>query len=103
MPAITKAAATKLVRRFDALTWGLPKSAEGIEAYVEVFMAITGTQEQAEALAGYVIRGCSRCPTPIELRKIFSAKFGEPADGIKDYNADASDYMIGGGTKGAKE
>ncbi len=91
-PAITKTAALKLVKKLESLGLGFPRTAEGIEAFTENFMAITGTVERATWLVGRILAGCPRCPTPIEMRRIFELKYA-PADGVASNVADLSGHM----------
>ncbi len=76
---ITASSAIKMVRRLESLGLGFPRTAEGLEALRDSFMAITGTVERATWLVGRVLAGCPRCPTPIEMRRIFETKY-PPAD-----------------------
>lgn len=102
MTTIKAPDALKLVRGWEALgPWSFPKTPDGLEALVRAFCGIAGTPENAEKLSHLVVMGCSRCPTPIELRKIMSNKIGPPADGLHEASTDLSDLMSGGGKKDA--
>lgn len=92
--ASTKTTALKLVKKLESLGLGFPRTAEGIEAFTENFMAITGTVERATWLIGRMLAGCPRCPTPIEMRRIFELKY-PPADGVGSNAADLSGLMDG--------
>lgn len=97
---LTKLQAVKLVKKWECLgSWSFPRTQEGLEALAEALVSITGTLENAEKLTQRVLMGCSRCPTPIELRKIMSSKIGPPADGLHECSLDATDLMSGGGKK----
>jgi hypothetical protein len=89
---ITKSAALKLIKKLESLGLGFPRTQEGIEAFAGMFMSITGTLERAEWLVGRILIGCPRCPTPIEMRRIFDLKY-PPADGISVNAADLSGVM----------
>lgn len=91
---IKKTEAMKLVRSLESLGLGYPRTGEGFEALAEQFMAITGTVERAKWLVGRILTGCPRCPTPIEMRRIFELKY-PPADGVGSNAADLSGLMDG--------
>ena len=96
---LTLSESIKLVRGWESLSLGFPKTPEGITALAKAFIDIAGTKEKGEWLSQKVIHGCSKCPTPIELRRIFSSKY-PPADGKSVNDWDASDFMFGGGKRG---
>ncbi len=97
MKPITQTEAIKLVRRWECLGFG-PKTVEGIQALADALILITGDLEKAVWLAQQVVMGCPRCPTPLELRRIFERKY-KPADGISAGSLDATDLMSSGGAK----
>ena len=92
---ITLPVALKLVKKFECFGFSFPKTTEGITALAEKFMQITGDADKANWLCERVLNGCSRCPTPIELRRIFALKY-PPADGIGANDCDLADFMAGG-------
>lgn len=92
--AITKTAALKLIKKLESLGLGFPRTEEGIGAYAENFIAIVGTPERAAWLVARMLAGCPRCPTPIEMRRIFELKY-PPADGVASNAADLSGLMDG--------
>ena len=89
---LLKSAALKLVKKMESLGLGFPRTSEGIDSYAEQFMAITGTVERATWLVNRCLTGCPRCPTPIELRRIFELK-SPPADGLASIVTDLSGLM----------
>lgn len=93
---LTKSAALAMVCKLDALGLGFPRTQQGLEAYTEAFMEITGTAERAQWLVGRILKGCSRCPTPIEMRRVFETKYA-PNDGLSSNSVDMTALMDGGG------
>ncbi len=59
---------------------------------------IAETWTAAEALMELIRQSCQRRPVPFEMRRIYSDQIGMPADGIRDYEADLSQFMGGGGS-----
>lgn len=93
---ITKSAALKLVRKWECLGFSFPRTDNGVESLAEAFMKIVGTVEHANWLSDRIINGFERCPTPIEMRRYFSARRAAPADGVHERDYDASDITSGG-------
>lgn len=92
--------ALKIVKKFECFGYSFPRTPEGVTALAEKFMQIAGDTEKAAWLSDRVLNGCSRCPTPIELRRIFALKY-PPADGISANECDLADFMSGGGKEPA--
>lgn len=99
MRQLSRVEAQKFVRKWECLGF-FPKTGEGMEALAEALIAIAGDTEKASWLSTQVVMGCPRCPTPLELRRIFERKY-KPADGIESRSLDVSDLMSNGGTSGA--
>tara|TARA_R110000868_G_scaffold72223_1_gene210773 strand:+ start:16439 stop:16717 length:279 start_codon:yes stop_codon:yes gene_type:complete len=84
--------ALRIVQRLEFLP-GFPRTADGARAYAQQLQLICGTEKQADLLFQRVAAGADRFPTPIELRRIFSANVAKPADGIEAREADLADLM----------
>lgn len=95
---LSRVEALKLVRKFDCLGLGFPRTTDGIDALADAFIAIVGDKEKADWLSQAIIMGCSRCPTPIEMRRIFERKYA-PADGRRANEIDQADLLSNGGKK----
>ena len=88
---MTAAESMQLIKPWKCLP-GFPQNDDGIQALSERFAAIAGDKESGTWLSQKVLNGCARCPTPIEMRRIFARKF-PPADGIEPNEADMYDLM----------
>jgi hypothetical protein len=84
--------ALKAVKALEFLP-GFPRTEDGMRAYTLQVQSMCGGRLIAEKLIGCVAAGAERFPTPIELRRILSARICEPADGVKSREADLADLM----------
>lgn len=91
-PKMASGWALKTVQRLEFLP-GFPRTEDGVKAYAQQLQLICGTEEKANLLFQRVAAGADRFPTPIELRRIFSANVAKPADGIEAREADLADLM----------
>ncbi len=84
-------------------TWellpGPPLSAMALKGYALSLLEIAETWEQAEKLMELIRKGCDRRPTPIEMRRFYCEQIAEPADGLKDWDVDQSEFMTRFGRK----
>jgi hypothetical protein len=88
------AEAAKLLKGLECLPPGLPRSAEGIESLSKAFIDIVGTRENGAELISKLVRGVTRFPTPLEMRRIW-CRANKPADGLEDREVDVSAAMQG--------
>ena len=84
--------ALKAVKTLEFLP-GFPRTEDGVRAYTLQVQAMCGGKLIAEQLIGSVAAGAERFPTPIELRRILSARICRPADGVEARDADLADLM----------
>ncbi len=69
-----------------------PRSEAGEATLARAFQRITGDRKRADWLQARVIDGCTRCPMPIEMRRILEERY-PAADGIAARDLDVSECM----------
>ncbi len=86
-----------------AQTWellpGPPLNERVAQGYALCLLEIAETWEKAEKLMELIRKGCAHRPVPIEMRRFYCEQIGEPADGLKDWDVDQSEFMTRFGRK----
>jgi hypothetical protein len=79
------AKAITLIEQWETLQpYSFPKTEAGVTGLAKSMLNLTGPDmARAEQFADLVLLVSPRCPTPLEMRKVYCQKW-KPADGIED-------------------